>query len=38
MASKTDHLCEEVGVFTPKSESRLSLSAGEVGVIFCGIK
>lgn len=38
MASKTDHLCEEVGVFTPKSENRLSLSAGEVGFIICGIK
>ena len=38
MASETDHLCEEVGVFTPKSESRLSLSAGEVGFIISGIK
>jgi GTP-binding protein LepA len=38
MASKTDHLCEEVGVFTPKSESRVSLSAGEVGFIISGIK
>jgi GTP-binding protein LepA len=38
MASKTDYLCEEVGVFTPKSESRVSLSAGEVGFIISGIK
>jgi GTP-binding protein LepA len=38
MASKTDYLCEEVGVFTPKSESRISLSAGEVGFIISGIK
>ena len=38
MASKTDYLCEEVGVFTPKSESRVSLSAGEVGYIISGIK
>ncbi|TFH12188.1 MAG: elongation factor 4 [Nitrosomonadales bacterium] len=38
MASKTDYLCEEVGVFTPKSESRASLSAGEVGFVISGIK
>ena len=38
MASKTDYLCEEVGVFTPKSENRVSLSAGEVGFIISGIK
>ena len=38
MASKTDYSCEEVGVFTPKSESRLSLGAGEVGYIISGIK
>lgn len=38
MASKTVHLCEQVGVFTPKSQSRESLSAGEVGFIISGIK
>ena len=38
MASSTDYLCEEVGIFTPKSESRESLSAGEVGYIISGIK
>lgn len=38
MANKTEYLCEEVGVFTPKSESRGSLSAGEVGFIVSGIK
>ena len=38
MASKTDYLCEAVGVFTPKSENRVSLSAGEVGFIISGIK
>jgi GTP-binding protein LepA len=38
MASKTVHLCEQVGVFTPKSQPRESLSAGEVGFIISGIK
>jgi len=28
---KSTYLCEQVGVFTPKSQSRDSLSAGEVG-------
>ncbi len=30
--------CEQVGVFTPKSVARESLSAGEVGFIIAGIK
>jgi GTP-binding protein LepA len=38
MASKAVHLCEQVGVFTPKSKNRESLSAGEVGFIISGIK
>ena len=38
MASKTVHLCEQVGVFTPKSKNRESLGAGEVGFIISGIK
>ncbi len=38
MASKAVQLCEEVGVFVPKSVSRDSLSAGEVGFIISGIK
>lgn len=38
MASKAVHLCEQVGVFTPKSKDRESLSAGEVGFIISGIK
>ena len=38
MASKSLHLCEQVGVFTPKSQARESLSAGEVGFIISGIK
>jgi GTP-binding protein LepA len=38
MATGAVHLCEEVGVFTPKSFQKPSLSAGEVGFIIAGIK
>jgi len=38
MASGATHLCEQVGVFTPKSLSRTQLSAGEVGFVIAGIK
>ena len=38
MASGSTHLCEQVGVFTPKSLSRTELSAGEVGFVIAGIK
>jgi len=38
MASKAVQLCEQVGVFAPKSVNRDSLSAGEVGFIISGIK
>jgi GTP-binding protein LepA len=38
MSSGTIHLCEQVGVFTPKSQSRQRLAAGEVGFIISGIK
>jgi len=38
MATGAEHLCEQVGVFTPKSVGRESLSAGEVGFITAGIK
>ncbi len=38
MASKAVQLCEQVGVFVPKSVNRESLSAGEVGFIISGIK
>ena len=38
MSSGTAHLCEQVGVFTPKSQSRPRLVAGEVGFIISGIK
>mgnify|MGYP005805899155 FL=1 len=38
MATGAQHLCEQVGVFTPKSLTRESLSAGEVGFVIAGIK
>jgi GTP-binding protein LepA len=38
MATESQHLVESVGVFTPKSISRDSLSAGQVGFIISGIK
>jgi len=38
MASGATHLCEQVGVFTPKSQPRDELSAGGVGFIIAGIK
>ena len=38
MATGALHLTEQVGVFTPKSVSRESLSAGGVGFVIAGIK
>jgi len=38
MAAGHNHLCEQVGVFTPKSVQRPFLSAGEVGFVIAGIK
>ena len=38
MATKDDHLCEQVGIFTPKSFIKDVLSAGEVGFVVAGIK
>jgi GTP-binding protein LepA len=38
MATGAEHLCEQVGVFTPKSLQKTALSAGEVGFIIAGIK
>ncbi len=38
MATGAQHLCEQVGVFTPKSRQRESLSAGQVGFVIAGIK
>ncbi len=38
MSSGSTHLCEQVGVFTPKAVQRDCLSAGEVGYVIAGIK
>ncbi|GAB2903411.1 translation elongation factor 4 [Uliginosibacterium flavum] len=38
MSTGAQHLCEQVGVFSPKSTQRESLSAGQVGFIIAGIK
>lgn len=38
MATGAEYLCEQVGVFTPKSVQRQQLNAGEVGFIIAGIK
>ena len=38
MATDSVQGIEHLGVFTPKSENRDSLKAGEVGFIICGIK
>ena len=38
MATGTQHLCEQVGVFTPKSLPKPALKAGEVGFVIAGIK
>ena len=38
MASGAEYLCEQVGVFSPKSVQRSQLAAGEVGFIIAGIK
>ncbi len=38
MATDSTHLTESIGVFTPKSQARETLSAGQVGFIIAGIK
>mgnify|MGYP006276423263 CR=1 FL=1 len=38
MNTGATHLCEQVGVFTPKSQPRDFLAAGDVGFIIAGIK
>jgi GTP-binding protein LepA len=38
MATNTVYGIEQMGVFSPKSEPRAALKAGEVGFIICGIK
>jgi GTP-binding protein LepA len=38
MATNTTYPLEQLGVFTPKSEARQELKAGEVGFLIAGIK
>jgi GTP-binding protein LepA len=38
MSTGAQHLCEQVGVFSPKSLQRDALRAGEVGFVIAGIK
>jgi len=38
MSTRASYLCEQVGVFTPKSAQRERLAAGEVGFVVAGIK
>jgi GTP-binding protein LepA len=38
MSTGAAYLCEQVGVFTPKSRAKDALSAGEVGFVIAGIK
>jgi GTP-binding protein LepA len=38
MSTGADYLCDQVGVFTPKSKLKDSLGAGEVGFVTAGIK
>jgi GTP-binding protein LepA len=38
MSTDAAYQCEQLGVFTPKSVSQPSLSAGEVGFVISGIK
>ncbi len=38
MATGAVHQCEQVGVFTPKSQAREELATGSVGFVIAGIK
>ena len=38
MSTRTNFLCEQVGVFTPKSMAREQLRAGEVGFVIAGVR
>src|SRR3954465_10379096 len=38
MSTGATHLCEQVGVFTPKAKQKESLAAGEVGYVTAGVK
>jgi len=38
ISNQASYLCEQVGVFTPKSRDKERLGAGEVGFVIAGIK
>ncbi|MEO5861234.1 MAG: translation elongation factor 4 [Burkholderiales bacterium] len=38
MSTRASFLCEQVGVFTPKSLTREQLGAGEVGFVIAGVR
>ncbi len=38
MSTRANFLCEQVGVFTPKSLAREQLRAGEVGFVIAGVR
>ena len=38
MSTSASYICEQVGVFTPKSAARERLGAGDVGFVIAGIK
>jgi len=38
MSTRAEYVCEQIGVFTPKSQPCEMLSAGEVGFVVAGIK
>jgi len=38
MSTGATHLCEQVGVFTPKAKEKDELGAGEVGYVTAGVK
>src|SRR5205085_9972761 len=38
MSTGAAHLCEQVGVFTPKAKQKEQLAAGEVGYVTAGVK
>ena len=38
MSTRAEYVCEQIGVFTPKSQPCEILSAGEVGFVVAGIK
>jgi GTP-binding protein LepA len=38
MSTGAQHLCDQLGVFTPKAKSKADLKAGEVGFVTAGVK